>query len=375
MKNTMNTILRLVAFLALVLPGSCLVFGIETRTWKTSDGKFSVEAEFIDATQTEVTLRRSDNGKVVKVPIHKLSDADREWVNKNQVASRKTPTSSDSIQKIDDEHILFAPYGPVLIPSPDIEWKKQPGETPTIVALTGTLLQPEKKESLSDRLMVSVFNPVPENEREKFFEQIVKSAVADLVDIGYQESEIKPGKANQFKTFADQYFFSIKTVSRKTEACTYVCVHFQASRTILVQTRLASKTRENRYSSAADMTQKIFDQIARDTSWNPPQQIPESVKMEILELKKQALSLLEAKDYVTLLNNLLPIKDLEQIKASGSSMESIAEDFERRDLKEFRENFENLKWENATYDATNERLAFRGTKVVLVKVDGKWRFQ
>ncbi len=53
------------------------------RTWKDVAGKFSTEATFNGiAGKTDVFLKKAD-GKVVKVPIEKLSDEDKAWLQEN----------------------------------------------------------------------------------------------------------------------------------------------------------------------------------------------------------------------------------------------------------------------------------------------------
>lgn len=53
------------------------------RIWNDSVGKFSTEAVFNGiAGKTDVFLKKSD-GKVVKVPIEKLSDEDKAWLQEN----------------------------------------------------------------------------------------------------------------------------------------------------------------------------------------------------------------------------------------------------------------------------------------------------
>lgn len=53
------------------------------RTWKDAAGKFSTEATFNGiAGKTDVFLKKAD-GKVVKVPIDKLSDEDKAWLQEH----------------------------------------------------------------------------------------------------------------------------------------------------------------------------------------------------------------------------------------------------------------------------------------------------
>jgi hypothetical protein len=49
------------------------------RTWRSADGQYSVEATLVEVADDQVVLRRED-GKTVKVPVSRLSDADREYL-------------------------------------------------------------------------------------------------------------------------------------------------------------------------------------------------------------------------------------------------------------------------------------------------------
>jgi hypothetical protein len=49
------------------------------RTWTSADGR-TVEAEFLSATSTHVTIRRTSDGQVFTFELAKLSQADRDFV-------------------------------------------------------------------------------------------------------------------------------------------------------------------------------------------------------------------------------------------------------------------------------------------------------
>ena len=49
------------------------------RIWTSTDGKFSVEAEFVSEEGDTLNLRKTD-GKVIEVQTEKLSQRDREWL-------------------------------------------------------------------------------------------------------------------------------------------------------------------------------------------------------------------------------------------------------------------------------------------------------
>ena len=55
----------------------------ETRTWKDKSGKFSIQAELVESDGTAVTLKKAD-GKVIKVPVDRLSDEDRQFLESQE---------------------------------------------------------------------------------------------------------------------------------------------------------------------------------------------------------------------------------------------------------------------------------------------------
>lgn len=57
------------------------------RTWTTADGKFSVDAEFVYVIRDSVKLRRLD-GKEITVPLERLSDVDRDWIEARQTRGK-----------------------------------------------------------------------------------------------------------------------------------------------------------------------------------------------------------------------------------------------------------------------------------------------
>ena len=66
----------------------------ELRTWKSANGNYSAEAEFVElTTDGSVRLKRKD-GNVVTVPLDRLSDADKEFVRSH---AAKSSDSSPSV--------------------------------------------------------------------------------------------------------------------------------------------------------------------------------------------------------------------------------------------------------------------------------------
>jgi S1-C subfamily serine protease len=62
------------------------------RTWKSTDGSYKLKADFVDAKDGKVSLRRTD-GKVIKVPISALCEEDQAYVAE-RTAQQGAPSAS-----------------------------------------------------------------------------------------------------------------------------------------------------------------------------------------------------------------------------------------------------------------------------------------
>ncbi|MFN0128292.1 MAG: prolyl oligopeptidase family serine peptidase [Verrucomicrobiales bacterium] len=89
MKTLFHTFRQLVAFLCLTLP-------LAARTWTSSDGR-TLEADFVSATETSVTLKKA-GGKPFTLELAKLSAEDQEFV-KEQAAAGAKPAPGKTEEK------------------------------------------------------------------------------------------------------------------------------------------------------------------------------------------------------------------------------------------------------------------------------------
>ncbi|MEX2581361.1 MAG: family 16 glycoside hydrolase [Verrucomicrobiales bacterium] len=78
-----------------------LAAGASARTWTSADGN-KLEAEFISATETHVTIRREADGQRFTLELSKLSDADQDWV-KAQSRPALGAEPDDSLEDLPDE--------------------------------------------------------------------------------------------------------------------------------------------------------------------------------------------------------------------------------------------------------------------------------
>jgi len=93
-------------FLVVALLGAIAAAVVaEERTWTDKTGKFKVAGELVKVEDGNAFLRRAD-GKEIKVPLDRLSDADREFVKEHGEKS-PDPESTDANKAIADVAMRF----------------------------------------------------------------------------------------------------------------------------------------------------------------------------------------------------------------------------------------------------------------------------
>ena len=107
MNNNLSVHRLILSFLVLFLFAAA-VAPASARKWTDKTGKFSVEAEFVKLADGKVTLRKTD-GRVIAVPVEKLSEADRAVVTKLAAEAAKPVEPKKPVE----------PAKPVDPPKPD----------------------------------------------------------------------------------------------------------------------------------------------------------------------------------------------------------------------------------------------------------------
>ena len=103
-----------------LLLGFLLPLSGDVRSWTASDGR-TLEAEFVSATDTHVTVRRKADGRRFTMPLDKISEKDRTWVTDKMEAMQgpepKEPSGifadklTDDWEKMEFKSLQFRFYG------------------------------------------------------------------------------------------------------------------------------------------------------------------------------------------------------------------------------------------------------------------------
>lgn len=84
--------------LLLAMAGVC-----SARTWTSADGKNTFEGELVSATESKVTVKRS-NGKIT-FDISKLSEADKEFIKEETARMAAAAAAKEASEKLKDAPI------------------------------------------------------------------------------------------------------------------------------------------------------------------------------------------------------------------------------------------------------------------------------
>jgi predicted peptidase len=82
---------------------ACLITTLSARTWKAADGR-SLEAEFVSATDTQVTLKRAGDGKVFTLPLSRLSEADQSFIKEKATSGPAAESDTTEPAAIEGEY-------------------------------------------------------------------------------------------------------------------------------------------------------------------------------------------------------------------------------------------------------------------------------
>ena len=104
-----DAMMRFESFLivAAFVLSATLTANAEVRKWTSSDGKYVIEAELVEADDDVVTLKKAD-GKTVKVPVEKLSEADQKFLAELDKPAAKDPAPATEGDDKDVKAALLA---------------------------------------------------------------------------------------------------------------------------------------------------------------------------------------------------------------------------------------------------------------------------
>ena len=365
----------------------------EERSWTSHDGAFKTKGTIISATEERVQLRRSDNNKIVVVNLDRLTLNDQKYVKdyiaKTQKQASKQPTNEEPssvpkmesaiptgndlrLEKIDDKWLSFFPYGPVPVPETGFEWKIVGTSPPRIVAAKQTL---DNALNFDVEIAIEILPPTDQNGKLA----LVKSK-NDNVSKRMKEKKLGPiiSSIESIEKSTDEIKvragFDVEGWQSSAVGAGYRCdILFLSDKTIVMEAFCQGNSRENR-ERAFRMGLALHDAIASKAEWYPKSGIPPEIKQDLAKSIKELLELVGQEKYAEMFEKILPSEEFQQLKSNPDQFKGAIEQFKTRKSIEFVQPLQNLDWDIARYDATDDSVTFPASArpMTFKRIMGRW---
>ncbi len=254
-----------------------LITSVEARKWTSSDGRFSVEAEYVAATDTSVQLKKSD-GTVINIPLAKLSEQDKQHIATLSKASVPTSDSSSEEAKVllEKKGVRLSTYGLSL-----------PAETELATGLKGITKNRRELVMAGRKLTIAQQRVNEAKQRIIGLTQLNVRLNAQLTTVNPQNITLNNKLVGALNANASQIEL-LHTIEKEAEKLV------RAERTSMIEIREAYLTVILKLREQADTIQDTYEKLAAD-----PQ-----VTSAITELNKTATRPLEVTPSSSFLRSL-----------------------------------------------------------------------
>lgn len=355
------------------------------RLWTSSDGEFKVQATLIERSSDSIQIKRVDNGKVVKVPIDKLSATDTAYLKQ---LSAETIESESSMDEVPSNELAPAPapepgvkrfqvpnYGSVPDFGPENPWVVE-SQSPLRIVVKNPGIKSDPK--IIGRASVTVERSLKPEERADFVRSTEERIKKLIVELKGRETPIQGGSSDPKESSCRIEFESpgITWSSCVTD------ILFQEDKTIVIESIFQGSDRQ--WGTAVKTTNNIRDVIKKDKGWLPKSsdpnrnftKIPPEIKKEIQVAAARIIDLVDQGKIRELLEEFISQEIQKKIFADETERTETIERFKRQGKpKRLREAMESLDWDFATYSQDKQEVTFTNIDFTFRRVDGKWTFQ
>lgn len=377
--------------LAVWLSTCCLLSSIvaaEDRIWTSADGQFRVRASLVARSGDTVTLKRSEDGRTIRVPSARLSEADRRFlVERSTAAAATVAPARPGLGPVE------APVGPpatdsIIAPGPPLVFDPLPAER--VEYLGGTRIGPRIGlpgigviESpvpglrwLSSHTAPGTFAGIDEGRGRQVrltrLSRPLSPADRDALEtaIDSQLSARFGGAIRSTPGGGDRW-----QVISAVESAEGLLVHSLTTVLVRAQDTVLIQTVAETGALAAEMMTAVLSDLESSPPRDTP--IPQTVRSEIEAVIEQWIDLLRAGRLHELFDqSASPTaiklaarypatrdRQIERLKSQSDDMLARLEELRAGDW-----------WTRARYDETSDRVLFRlaGEDGQWVKTDGRW---
>lgn len=354
---------------------------VAERTW--TSGTHSVKAQLVEANADVAKLKRSDNGKVIEVPISKLSKEDqqaiKQFLDSRSAKKESTPTKSE-LKKLDENSVNWNPFGtlPVKLSwseidqitradvnhETELEWKLDT-ETP-IPTVTAICIQ---KDGVTEDFLVQVHSGKTTEEKLA----LIQEADDKYKKLVSTEKVIVLESNGQNLTVANLPQKAYVLIGTRSSMGAVIAWSDFGDRFVVVSTIVKDKKalgsgQQSSSDRAFALGLKLLQSIKSSSDWSPLEKpVPEEIRSDFLAMMKKVEKLAEEKKYAT------AFRMMGQIIS-----DSMDEDDSRlgKGINEILDFVPRIEWERVKYDPAEKtlKLAIPGvpSKPVFQKVDEAW---
>jgi len=261
------------------------------RLWTSSDGEFKVQATLIERSSDSIQIKRVDNGKVVKVPIDKLSATDTAYLKQLPAEMNESESSMDEVPS-NEVASVPAPepgvkrfqvhnYGSVPDFGPENPWVVE-SQSPLRIVVKNPGIN-SNPEGIVGRASVTVERSLKSEERGDFVKSTEERLKKLIVELKGRETQMQGGSHDPKESSCRIEFTSpgVPWSDCVTD------ILFQEDKTIVIESIFQGRGRQ--WGTAVKTTNNIRDMIKKDKGWLPKSsdpnrpitKIPPDIKKEI----------------------------------------------------------------------------------------------
>lgn len=340
--------------------------GQSAREWVSRDGKFKIDATFVDQDNVQVRLRRSDSGKILAVPLEKLSKADIDYLKSIATPLEKKPGDVNfAIRQIDAASVRLGDCCTVGIPLEGATWKLKSTD-PLAYEL-------RLKDSVKATLTILPKHVVDRKSRDSKFAVVSRFYESCLSDLKKENLKIF-GSAPKLEDVGQSCSFGIGGADGKRAINHSVLVRFDLGRTFVICHRHVNPGDDediNKFNTS--VISGGLHNIVDPT--DPDLQIPKDLKLEIKAYIEKVLACCEEGNFEELIRFQFSPDDFESLKADSKKFKEAIEynrryfdDVHRSRLREF--DVEKALWdgESSLWFPSDDPYPF---DVYFKKLDGR----
>ncbi len=350
----------------------------ELRKWTSADGKFSVTGEMIGFADDVVVIQKEKQGGTIRVPLSKLSQADRDFADafKRKAFGLPGPADATAVAGSDDIWTLNAQVK-IRLPANT--------KTFTVSSKDPARFRAERTDKPAEYLLVECL-PFMESRQARInhLNQAIDDCVKELTKVG---ATIKREPA-RFLTSPPRRYVTVIEAKLKDgqEIECHLVVRFDLEGCITLRAlgdhdfadSAITPAKTLTYVNPATLAEVKVQQTPDKSQPGKTTGIPADKKKSLSEFIAMTQTLLKKGDMKAFIQTTVDPDDLKMILQS-TTLDEVSQLFDREKQAQLRGALESLDWKSAEYLAEQRRIVFKreppDQPMIFVETDSGWRMK